>query len=61
MIFSLPEVLNSGGLALEQAFEVQARLGLVEEDDLHVNVVPGRVEEVGLQDENKLDRLSAQK
>ena len=40
--------MNSGGLPLQQALKVKAGLGLVEEDDLHVDVIPGGVEEVGL-------------
>ncbi len=47
-IFTLPEILNSGGLSLQQALKVKAGLGLVEEDHLHVDVVTGGVEEVGL-------------
>ncbi len=40
------EVLHPGVLPLEQPLELQVRLPLVEEDDLDVDVVPGRVEEV---------------
>ena len=44
----LPEILNPRGLTLEQALEVEAWLCLVQEDDLHVDVIAGGVEEVGL-------------
>ena len=49
MVVFLPEILNPGGLALEEAFEVEAGLGLVEEDDLHIDVVASRMEKVGLE------------
>ena len=45
----LPEILNSCGLAFEKSFEVEAGLGLVQEDDLNVDVVTSRMEEIGLQ------------
>jgi hypothetical protein len=45
----LPEILDPCGLPLEQALEVEAGLGLVEEHHLHVDVVARRVEEVSLE------------
>ena len=41
-----PEILHPGVLPLEQSLKLQVGLALVEEDDLHVHVVAGRVEEV---------------
>ena len=49
MMIVLPEILNPGGLSLQKSLEVEAGLGLVEEDDLHVDVVASRVKKVGLE------------
>ncbi len=49
----LPEVLNSSGLAFEKSFKVEAGLGLVQEHDLHVDVVASRMEEIGLKSKSR--------
>ena len=40
------EVLHPGVLPLEQTLELKVRLRSVEEDDIHVHIVPILVEEV---------------
>lgn len=40
------EILDPGVLPLEQALKLKVRLGPMEEDDIHVNIVPILVEEV---------------
>ena len=48
------EVLHPGVLPLEESLELEVGLGLVEEDDLDVDVVPRRVEEVGEEGAHRL-------